>query len=191
MVRYVGLYKELGENEFPVVESNVLTPTVFKKEVQVKKMIGHKREDIPVSCFMTNVYLTNKRLMFLIIREVEAVVLREKGVPALSGLEGSWYELPVPAITNVEAIHKEIKKEKELRRIVPSLGDQKTVSIVEITYEGLRTSGNFRDYMESMFDAESLARMFNLKNVVNLANKVQLIGEKSVSLVPKLKGMLV
>ncbi|MGD8545751.1 MAG: hypothetical protein PVH12_06200, partial [Candidatus Bathyarchaeota archaeon] len=86
MVRYVGLYKELAENEHAVVQSNALTPTIFKKEVQIKKLIGHKKEDIPVSCFMTNVYLTNKRLMFLIIREVEALILRQKGVPALSGL---------------------------------------------------------------------------------------------------------
>ncbi len=191
MVRYVGLYKELNENEHAVVESNALTPTIFKKEVQVKKLIGHKTRDIPVSCFMTNVYLTNKRLMFLIIREVEALVLRERGVPTLSGLEGSWYELPISAIKRVEAIHKEVKKEKELKKMIPSLEDQKTVSTVEIAYEGRRTSGNFKDYMESMFDAEGLAKMFDLKNVVELADKVQLIGEQNVSIVPKIKGMLV
>jgi hypothetical protein len=191
MVRYVGLYKELAENEHAVVQSNALTPTIFKKEVQIKKLIGHKKEDIPVSCFMTNVYLTNKRLMFLIIREVEALILRQKGVPALSGLEGSWYELPVSAITNVEAINKEVKKEKDMRKIIPSLENQKTISVVEIAYEGQRTSGTFKDYMESMFDAKGLAGMFNLKNVVSLANKVQLIGEQNVSIVPKLKGMLI
>lgn len=191
MVRYVGLYKELAENEHAVVQSNALTPTIFKKEVQIKKLIGYKKEDIPVSCFMTNVYLTNKRLMFLIIREVEALILRQKGVPALSGLEGSWYELPISAITNVEAINKEVKKEKDMKKIIPSLENQKTISVVEIAYEGQRTSGTFKDYMESMFDAKGLAGMFNLKNVVSLANKVQLIGEQNVSLVPKLKGMII
>ena len=190
MTRYVGLYRELGENEHIVLENNALTPTIFKKWVEAKKLIGHEKKDVPVSCFMTNIYLTNKRLMFLIIREVEALVLRKKGVPALTGLEGSWYEVPVSAITSVEAVNTEVKKDKELKKIIPSLADQKTVSIVEIAYHGQRTSGNFKDYMESMFDAEGLARMFNLKKVVELANKAQLIGEQNVSIVPKLKGML-
>ena len=190
MVRYVGLYKELNENEHAIVENNVLTPTIFRKEIQVKKFIGHERKEIPVSCLMTNIYLTNKRLMFLIIREVEALVLRKKGVPTLSGIEGSWYEIPVSAIKNVEALNKELNKEKELKKLVPSLADKQTVSLVEITYEGRRTSGNLKEYMESMFDAEGLARMFNFKDVVELANKVQIVGEQNIGIVPKLKGIM-
>ncbi|RJS68285.1 hypothetical protein CW693_04710 [Candidatus Bathyarchaeota archaeon] len=190
MVRYVGLYRELNENEHAIVENNVLTPTIFRKEIQVKKFIGHERKEIPVSCLMTNIYLTNKRLMFLIIREVEALVLRKKGVPTLSGIEGSWYEIPVSAIKNVEALNKELNKEKELKKLVPSLADKQTVSLVEITYEGRRTSGNLKEYMESMFDAEGLARMFNFKDVVELANKVQIVGEQNIGIVPKLKGIM-
>jgi len=190
VVRYVGLYRELNENEHAIVENNVLTPTIFRKEIQVKKFIGHERKEIPVSCLMTNIYLTNKRLMFLIIREVEALVLRKKGVPTLSGIEGSWYEIPVSAIKNVEALNKELNKEKELKKLVPSLADKQTVSLVEITYEGKRTSGNLKEYMESMFDAEGLARMFNFKDVVELANKVQIVGEQNIGIVPKLKGIM-
>jgi len=190
MIRYVGLFKELGDDEHSIVENNALTPTIFKKHAQVKKLIGHKTQDVPVSCFMTNIYLTNKRFMFLIIREVEALVLRKKGVPTLTGLEGSWYEIPISAIRSVEPVHREVKKVKELKKILPSLSDQKTVSIVEITYEGENTSGNLKDYMESMFDAQGLAGMFDLKNVEGLMNKAQLIGEHNVTLVPKLKGML-
>jgi len=190
VVRYVGLYRELNENEHAIVENNVLTPTIFRKEIQVKKFIGHERKEIPVSCLMTNIYLTNKRLMFLIIREVEALVLRKKGVPTLSGIEGSWYEIPVSAIKNVEALNKELNKEKELKKLVPSLADKQTVSLVEITYEGRRTSGNLKEYMESMFDAEGLARMFNFKDVVELANKVQIVGEQNIGIVPKLKGIM-
>lgn len=191
MVRYVGLYRELGENEHAIVESNALTPTIFKKWVQVKKLIGHEKKEVPVSCFMTNIYLTNKRLMFLIIREVEALVLRKKGIPALTDLEGSWYEIPISAIKSVEAINTEVKKDRDLRELVPSLENQKTVSLVEISYEGRRTSGNFKEYMESMFDAEGLARMFNFKSVMELANKVEIVGEQNISIVPKLKGMLI
>ncbi len=190
MMRYVGLYRELDTNESIVLENNVLTPTIFKKDVQVKKMIGHEKKEVPVSCLMANIYLTNKRLMFLIIREVEALVLRKKGVPTLSGIEGSWYEIPVSAITKVEALTKELGKDKELRALIPALASKKTVSLVEIVYNGQRTSGNFKEYMESMFDAEGLARMFNLKGVVELANKVQIVGEQNISIVPKLKGML-
>lgn len=190
MARYVGLFKELGENEHAIVESKVVTPAIFKKEVQVKKLIGHERKEIPVSCLMTSLYLTNKRLMFLIFREAEAIVLRKRGIPGLSGVEGSWYEIPVSAVSSVETINKEVKKDKELKTFVPSLSNKATVPTVEITYEGRRTSGNFKEYMESMFDAAGLARMFNLKDVVELANKVQIIGEQNISIVPKLKGML-
>ncbi len=190
MPRYVGLFRRLDDDEHPIVENNFLTPTIFKKEVQVKKLIGHEQKVVPVSCLMTNIHLTNRRLMFLIIREIEAIRLRKKGVPTLSGLEGSWYELPLSSIKSVEAIHKDIRKDRELRDIIPSLSDQRTLSIVEITYDGRRTSGNFRDYMESMFDAEGLTRIYNLKDAVELANKVQLIGEQNVGLAPKIKRMI-
>lgn len=172
-------------------ENNSLNPAIFKKEVQVKKLMGHEKKEIPVSSFMVNIYLTNKRLMFLIIRENEAQALRKRGIPALMGLEGSWYEIPVSAIKSVEAINMEASRDRDLKELVPSLPSHQTVSIVEIAYEGDRTSGNFKEYMESMFDAQGLARMFNLKEAVELANKVQIIGEHNISLVPKLKGMIV
>lgn len=191
MQSYVGLYKQLNQNEQLIFENNSLTPAIFKKEVQVKKMIGHEKKEVPVSCFMINTYLTSKRLMFLILRENEALALRKKGVPTLSNLEGSWYEIPTSAIRNVEAINMAVSGDKELKELVPSLSSHETVSVVEITYEGERTSGNFKEYMESMFDAQGLARMFNLKEVVELANKVRIIGEQNISMVPKLKGMIV
>lgn len=191
MQSYVGLYKQLNQNEQLIFENNSLTPAIFKKEVQVKKMIGHEKKEIPVSCFMINTYLTSKRLMFLILRENEALALRKKGIPALSNLEGSWYEIPVSAIRNVEAINMAVGGDKELKELVPSLSSHETVSIVEIAYEGGRTSGNFKEYMESMFDAQGLAKMFNLKEVVELANKVRIIGKQNISMVPKLKGMIV
>jgi len=191
MISYVGLYKQLSENEQRIFENNSLNPAIFKKEGQVKKLMGHEKKEFPVSSCMVHVYLTNKRLMFLIIRENEALALRKRGVPALSGLEGSWYEIPVSAIRSVEAVNLEVSKDKELKELVPSMASHGTVSIVEIAYEGDRTSGNFKEYMESMFDAAGLTRMFNLKEFVELGNKVQIIGEQNISLVPKLKGMIV
>ncbi len=127
----------------------------------------------------------------MIIRENQTAVLRKRGVPTLSGLEGSWYEIPVSAIKNVEAINLEVSKDKELKELALTTANEGTVSIVEIDYEGDRTSGNLKEYMESMFDAPQLTKMFNLKEVVELGIKVQIIGERNINLIPKLKGISV
>jgi hypothetical protein len=191
MTSYVGLYKQLGHNEQRIFENNSLNAAIFKKKVRVKKMIGHEVKEFPVSSLMVSIYLTNRRLMFLVIRENDASGLRKRGVPALTGLEGSWYEIPVSTIRNVEAVYMEVSQDRELRELVPSMANQGTVSLVEIDYEGNRTSGNLTEYMASMFDAPGLAKIFGLKETVELGSIVQLIGDQNVSLVPKLKGMLV
>jgi len=189
MPRFVGLYKELRENEHAIVENGILAPTVFVKEVEFKKFLGRQRKDFPVSCLLANVYLTNKRLMLLVLHEFEAVMLRKKGIPALVGVEGSWYEIPVSAITSVEAFQKELRRDKEFRALIPSLADQEAVSVVEVSYRGQRTSGNLKEYIESIFDADGIAKIFNVKNIVGVADKVQMVGEKTVGLVPKLKSI--
>ncbi len=189
MPRFIGLYRELKENEHAVIEDGVLAPTVFVKEVEFKKFLGKQRKELPVSCLMTNIYLTNKRLMFLVLHEIEAVVLRKKGVPTLMGVEGSWYEIPITAITNVEAVQKEIRKDKEFRALMPNLSEKESIPLVEVSYESRKAAGSFKEYIESIFDPTGIQKIFDIKNVVGVKDKIQIIGEQTVSVVPKLKSL--
>ncbi len=189
MVRLVGLYKELGDNEHLVIESKIIVPTVFVREAKVKKFMGHEKKGFPLSYLMSGVFLTNKRLMFLIFRELEALVLQKKGIPSLAGIEGSWFEIPTSAIYNVEVIRKEISKDKEMRGVFPVLSKQETVSAVEVFYNGQRASGKLKDYIESIFNKGGLAKRFNIKNIEAIFDKVQLFGEQTVGIVPKLREL--
>lgn len=186
MVRLVGLYKELGDNEHLVMNGKIIVPTVFVREAEVKKFIGRERKGFPLSYFISNVYLTNKRLMFLIFRELEALALQKKGIPSLTGIEGTWFEIPTSAIYNVEVIRKEISKDKELRAVFPSLSKHDAVPTVEISYSRQRASGKLKAYVESIFNEEGMTKHFNLKNIEAIFDKVQLIGEQTMGMVPKL-----
>lgn len=186
MVRLIGLYKELSENEHLVVKGNIITPTVLMREAKVKKFMGHEKKRFPLSYLISNVYLTNKRLMFLIFRELEALVLQKKGIPVLTGIEGTWFEIPTSAIYNVGVVRKEISKDKELRAVFPALSKHDAVSTVEIFYNGKKASGKLKEYVESIFNREGLTTHFNLKNIEAIFDKIQLVGEQAVGIVPKL-----
>lgn len=187
MVRHVGLYKELKENEHLAIENKIVVPTVFVRETKVKKFIGREKKSFPLFYFVSGIFLTNKRLMFLIFREMQAHVLQKRGIPSLTGIEGSWFEIPTSAIFNVEVVQKELRKEKEMRKIFPALFDHEFVSTVEISYNGQRASGKLKEYIESIFNREDLAKHFNLKNIEAIFDKVQLVGEQTVGIVPKLR----
>lgn len=186
MVRLIGLYKELGDNEHLVINGKIIVPTVFVREAEVKKFMGHERKGFPLSYVISNVYLTNKRLMFLIFRELEAQALQKKGIPSLTGIEGTWFEIPTSAIYNVEVIRKEISKDKELRAAFPSLSKHNAVPTIEISYNRQRASGKLKAYVESIFNEDGMTKHFNLKNIEAIFDKVQLIGEQTMGMVPKL-----
>jgi len=189
MARLVGLYRELRDNEHAIVEDGILTPTVFIKEVECKKLLGSQRREFPILYLMSNVYLTNKRLMFLVLHEVEAMMLRKRGIPTLTGIEGSWYEIPLTAIRGVAAIKKEIKRDKNYKEMLSNLFTHEHLSLIEISYEGERASGGLRDYVKSIFDAEGMAKIFNVKNIIAMSDKIHMLSDQAISLVPKIKSL--
>jgi len=189
MTKFVGLYRELKDNEHAIVEDGILTPTVFIKEVECKKFLGSQRREFPILYLMSNVYLTNKRLMLLILHEAEAVVLKKRGIPALTGIEGSWYEIPLTAIKGVAAIQKEVRKDKEYKEMFQNLPAHETLSLIEISYESERAIGSLRDYIKSIFDAEGIAKIFNVKNVIATSDKIHMLSDQAISLVPKIKNL--
>ena len=189
MARFIGLFRELRDNEHTIVEDGILAPTLFIKEVEYKKFLGSQRREFPILCLMSNVYLTDKRLMLLVLHEVEAMVLKKRGIPTLTGIEGSWYEIPLTAVKNVAVIRKEIKRDKEYRDILSKLSAQESLSLTEISYESEKASGSLKDYLNSIFDAEGITKIFDVKNITAMSDKIHMISDQAISLVPKIKNL--
>jgi len=189
MARFIGLFRELRDNEHTIVEDGILAPTLFIKEVEYKKFLGSQRREFPILCLMSNVYLTDKRLMLLVLHEVEAMVLKKRGIPTLTGIEGSWYEIPLTAVKSVTVVRKEIKKDKEYKDILSKLSDQESLSLTEISYESEKASGSLKDYINSIFDVEGITKIFDVKNITAMSDKIHVISDEAISLVPKMKNL--
>jgi len=189
MARFIGLFRELRDNEHTIVEDGILAPTLFIKEVEYKKFLGSQRREFPILCLMSNVYLTDKRLMLLVLHEVEAMVLKKRGIPTLTGIEGSWYEIPLTAVKSVAVVRKEIKRDKEYRDILSKLSAQESLSLTEISYESEKASGSLKDYINSIFDAEGITKIFDVKNITAMSDKIHVLSDRAISLVPKMKNL--
>ena len=127
--------------------------------------------------------------MLLILHEAEAMVLKKRGVPSLTGIEGSWYEIPLTAIKGVAAIRKEVRKDKEYKEMLQNISAYETLSLIEISYESERAIGSLRDYIKSIFDAEGIAKIFNVKNVIATSDKIHMLSNQAISLVPKIRNL--
>jgi hypothetical protein len=125
---------------------------VFIKEADIKKLICRERKEVPISYAMTMIYLTNKRLVFLILYQVETRLLAERGAPSLSGVTGTWFEMPIFAITDVDIRPVLIRQDREMMRlvewgIIPNL---ERATAVELIYDEKMATGRIKDYMEPM-----------------------------------------
>ena len=189
MARFIGLFRELRDNEHTIVEDGILAPTLFIKEVEYKKFLGTQRREFPILCLMSNVYLTDKRLMLLVLHEIEAMVLKKRGIPTLTGIEGSWYEIPLTAVESVAVVRKEVKRDKEYRDILSKLSAQESLSLTEISYESEKASGSLKDYLNSIFDAEGMTKIFDVKNITAMSDKIHVLSDRAISLVPKMKNL--
>jgi hypothetical protein len=66
------------------------------------------------------------------------------------------------------------------------LSKHDAVPTVEISYNRQRASGKLKAYVESIFNEDGMTKHFNLKNIEAIFDKVQLIGEQTMGMVPKL-----
>lgn len=172
MSKKVGVYKDLTSDEKLVFQSKGTTPTVFVKGVDVKKWSGLETKEIPVAYSLTNIYLTNKRLMFLIHSSIKAQVLREKKTPSRSSIVGTWFEMPISTIDLVDTIRRDIRRDEDIKRLDPSLSKRNTVEAVQLIYNKRRTTGITKDLIDSMFDA------LKPEKVVKAYDKLYIIGKE-------------
>lgn len=171
MSKKVGVYKELQGDEKLVFESRSTTPTVFVKGVDVKKWSGSETKEIPVAYSLTNIYLTNRRLMFLIHSSIEAQVLKGRR-PSRSSMVGTWFEMPISTIDLVDIIRKDIRRDEDIKRLAPSISKRNNVEAVQLIYDKRKTTGITKNLIESMFEATKLGK------VVKAYDKVVIIGKE-------------
>jgi len=182
MRKIAGLFKELASDEDVVFQTKNTTPTIFLKGAQVKKWRGLESTEVPVAYSMVNLYLTNKRLMFLIHSEIEAPVLGEKKGSRLPEIAGTWFEIPVPTIDNVEIVHKDIRKDEKMKKLVSSLSKKDTVELVQLIYNKQKTTGRMKDRIDTV------SKKIGLKKIVSAYDKLYVMEkELYTSLVKQLK----
>ncbi len=182
MSRIAGMFKKLDSDEDVVFQTKTTTPTIFVKGAQVKKWRGTETREVPIAYSMANLYLTNKRLMFLIHSEIEASALEEKKILRLSDVAGTWFEIPVPTIDNVEIVHKDIRKDENIKRLISSLSKRKTVELVQLIYNKQKTTGKMKERIDSIF------KTTDVKKVVGAIDKIYTMGKEVYpSLVKQIK----
>ncbi len=182
MTGIAGMFKKLDSDEDVVFQTKTTTPTIFVKGAQVKKWGGMETREVPIAYSMANLYLTNKRLMFLIHSEIEAAALEEKKISRLSDVAGTWFEIPVPTIDNVEIVHKDIRKDENIKRFVSSLSKRNTVELVQLIYNKQKTTGKMKELVDSLFKSTGV------KKVVGANDKIYIMGKEVYpSLVKQLK----
>ncbi len=182
MTGIAGVFKKLDSDENVVFQTKTTTPTIFVKGAQVKKWGGIETKEVPIAYSMANLYLTNKRLMFLIHSEIEAPALEEKKILSLSDVAGTWFEIPVPTIDNVEIVHKDIRKDENIKRFISSLSKRNTVELVQLIYDKQKTTGKMKELIDSIFKSTGV------KKVVGANDKIYIMGKEVYpSLVKQLK----
>ncbi len=194
----IGLFKKLTANEELTFETKIVTPVIFLKEVESRRLGMHRRQEIPISLCQANVYLTNERLLFLVLYQLEASMVAERGkskASRWSGVSGTWFEMPLSAIQQVEMRPLKLFKGKEMGQLFESVYPEKRERddflkspAVELIYDEQVAIGRVKDYMVSLLRMGLFGRMFTKLDKVY--DKLLIAGEEIVSIMPSLRGIV-
>jgi len=197
-VNLIGLFKKLKSTEELTFETKIVTPVIFLKEVESRRLGMHRRQEIPISLCQANVYLTSERLLFLVLYQLEASTIAERGkskASRLSGVSGTWFEMPLSAIQQVEMRPLKVLKGKEMGQFFESIFPDKDerneflkTPAVELIYDEQVAIGRVKDYMVSLLRMRLLGRMFTKLDKVY--DKLLIAGEEIVSIMPSLRGIV-
>jgi len=194
----IGLFKKLRSTEEISFETKIVTPVIFLKEVESRRLGMHRRQEIPISLCQANVYLTSERLLFLVLYQLEASTIAERGkskASRLSGVSGTWFEMPLSAIQQVEMRPLKLLKGKEMGQlfesVYPDKGERDNFlksPAVELIYDEQAAIGRVKDYMVSLLRMGLFGRMFTKLDKVY--DKLLIAGEEIVSIMPTLRGIV-
>jgi len=186
----IGIYKFLEPNEEVIFENQHLTPVVLVKEAYLKKVLNRtERKEMPISFTLSKTYLTNKRLIFLILHQEYARDLGDEGSASLSDVEGSWFEVPTNAILDYD-IRPLVIKEDTWSGNVEILdnildGNLKNQSLLEIVYDEKQAGGRSLEYVEGMMKRGKLSKLFG--KVQSTSDKIFILGSAATTIAPSLK----
>lgn len=181
----IGIFKELEPNEKIVYQGQVQTEVIFVKEAEIKKVIGSERKEIPISLSKSLLYLTNQRLIFLKLFEISATELGEN-TNQLASVSGTFYELPISAVTGVDMRTVKLNKNDYERFVTIFNGDESKLQrpALEIIYDEKAATGRAKDYIEAMMQRGLMSKLWG--RVLMVYDKIFVLGEQSVAIQPVL-----
>ena len=191
--KLIGIVKELDTDEKVSFENKIVTPVFFIKEAEIKKTVGGtKRREVPISIAMTNIYLTNKKLVFLVLYQLQATALADSRT-GLSGISGTWFEMPLSAIKEVDIrplkLDKDFEKNFKNRVYEWGLSEQfEKRPSTELIYDEKVAHGRTKDYMESLLDRGRISKLFG--KIERVYDKLLILGEETVSITPALRQIV-
>ena len=159
MADLVGIIKELREGEKVSFDSKAVVPVVLVKEVETKGLIRRSQKEVPTALMYANVYVTNKRVLFLVFYQVKAQEVRKAGLQIkLSDLTATWFAVPVESIQQIEAQGLE---SKDIRQLLQRSGEPETADRpgVELVYGERELTDEDREFTRSLLQMGAIQRL--------------------------------
>lgn len=188
--KIIGLYKILDNDDEIISEAHTLTPVMQIKEAYIKKALKRtERKDLPVSISQCKVFLTRKKLIFLILKQQFTGDFG--GQETQAGVVGTWFEIPTKSLIDYEIrpldLH-EYSKDVKSDLVYTLDGNVTNQSCLEIIYDVRKAHGRSKDYVESMMKRGKLSKLFG--KVESVTDKILILGSDAVSLAPNLKQFM-
>lgn len=189
--KVLGIYKKLEPNEKIIFQGTAQTEVIFVKEAEIRKLIGSReRKEVPISISESIVYLTNQRLIFLKLFEISATEIGTTN-NLLAGVAGTFYEMPVSAVTSVDIRSVKLNKNDE-ERFLNFFGVENEYKLrkpaLEIIYDEKAATGRAKDYIESMLRRGFLSRLWG--KVEMTYDKIFILGEQCIGIQPTLSEQI-
>jgi hypothetical protein len=182
--KVVGIYKKLSTNEKLIFQTKEGTPTIFVKNAQIKKWRGQETREVPILYSMTNVYLTNERLLFLIHSQIDALTFEKRKSICFSNVSGTWFEIPITAITNINVVNRDFEKDDNIIKIYSSFFQENSLELVQLIYNKRRTTGKIKEVVDLTFDSVDSYKVISADDRIDMIDKViykELVKQKKLN----------
>ena len=187
----IGLYKFLSKDEEIIFEGSTLTPILQVKEAYIKKVLNREeRREIPIAMYEGKLYLTTKRMIFLILHQT----LSKDYGGENSGIVGTWTEIPVNAIEDYQ-IRPVIVKDSmwkgfiDLIEEVVAIRHGRIEGALEVIFDESLASGRSLEYAEGLMKRGKISKL--LGKVEKTSDKLLILGNDAVSISPSLKQFMI